>query len=425
MRQTTVTKIDVEPTHKEIEDFAHKALGDVGGALTAALVVIGDKLGLYKALAATAPLTPAELAKRTETTERYVREWLNAQAAGGYVPTTRRRPLHAPAGAGGRARRRGEPGLRARGLPGMTAAMRADEPKIADDFKTGDGLGWREHHPVPVRGHRALLPPRATSATWSPRGSRRSTASQAKLERGAKVADVGCGLGASTIIMAKAFPNSTFVGFDYHAGVDRARARARRGRRRRRSRHASRSRAPKTSRARLRSGRALRLPARHGRSGRRRQARAPGARARRHVDDRRAVRRRPRRGEPQPGRPRLLLGVDAALHAGLARARSAWRSAHRPARRGCATSSSQGGFSASGARPRRRSTSCSKRVRDRHPETNEENDDETLAPHDPARRVCRRAARLVGDAAPRQRHPAAGGSGRPRPGRRLPPRIWC
>ena len=103
----------------KLEEFVHKALGDIGSALTASLVVIGDKLGLYRAMAGAGPLTPAELAKRTGTHERSVREWLAAQAAAGYVDyDAATRPLHAAGRARRRADRRGEPGLRARRLPG-------------------------------------------------------------------------------------------------------------------------------------------------------------------------------------------------------------------------------------------------------------------------------------------------------------------
>jgi SAM-dependent methyltransferase len=210
----------------KLEAFVGKALGDLGSALTAALVVIGDKLGLYRAMAAAGPLTPAELAARTGTAERCVREWLAAQAASDYVaydPATDRYTLppeqavaltdeHSPACVLG-------------GFQGMTAAMRA-EPKVTEAFRTGRGVGWHEHDPSLFEGTERFFRPGYEAhlvSAWIPA----LDGVQAKLERGARVADVGCGYGASTIIMARAFPRSTFVGFDYHpASVERARKRA-------------------------------------------------------------------------------------------------------------------------------------------------------------------------------------------------------
>ncbi len=187
-----------------VQDFAMRAMGDIGAALTASLVVIGDKLGLYRAMTA-GPATPAELAKRTETSERYVREWLNGQAAAGYVeydPATGRYTL--PEANAVCLADDESPACVLGGFQGMTAAMRA-APRIAEAFRSGEGVGWHEHDPAALDGVRE------------------------KLERGARVADVGCGHGASTIIMGKAFPRSTFVGFDYHQpSIDAARERARR-----------------------------------------------------------------------------------------------------------------------------------------------------------------------------------------------------
>ena len=166
--------------------------------------------------------------------------------------------------------------------------------------------------------------------------------------------------------MAQAFPNSTFVGSDYHAGLDRDGARA--GRRRPASATACASstrRPPSYPGHGLRPRHDVRLPARHGRSGRRGTPRPRDARRRRHLDDRRADGRRPRRGQPQPGRPRVLRLLDVPVHARRrCRRRSGWRSAPRRARRGSATWSPAGGFTASAARPRRPSTWCSKPGRD-------------------------------------------------------------
>ena len=210
----------------KLNDFVGKALGDLGGAVTAALVVIGDKLGLYRAMAGAGPLTPAELAERTGTTERYVREWLSAQAAAGYVdydPATRRFSLGAEQA---EALTNDEsPACVVGGFQAMLAATRA-EPKLLDAFRNGGGVGWHEHDPDLFRGTERFFRPGYNAnlvSSWIPA----LDGVQAKLEAGARVADVGCGLGASTIILARAFPRSTFTGFDYHpASIKAARQRA-------------------------------------------------------------------------------------------------------------------------------------------------------------------------------------------------------
>jgi 2-polyprenyl-3-methyl-5-hydroxy-6-metoxy-1,4-benzoquinol methylase len=211
---------------KKLEEFMGRAVGDIGSGISAALVMIGDKLGLYKALAA-GPATPAELAARTETTERYVREWLNNQAAGGYVTydagtrTYALTPEQAMALAD-----ETSPAF----LPGafqvVAAAMRA-EPRISNAFRTGAGLDWTEQDPILFDGTERFFRPGYVAnltTAWIPA----LEGVQAKLERGATVADVGCGHGASTIVMARAYPRSRFVGFDYHAAsIETARRRAR------------------------------------------------------------------------------------------------------------------------------------------------------------------------------------------------------
>jgi len=207
----------------KLMEFVGKAFGDMGAALTAGLVVIGDKLGLYKALAAHGPMTSVELAERTGTAERYVREWLSAQAAAGYIEYD---------AAAGRFRMSAEqaealtneasPACVLGGFQGMTAALRA-APKITEGFRTGRGVGWHEHDPDLFEGTRRFFQPGYTAnlvPNWLPA----LDGVIAKLEAGARVADVGCGLGASTMLMAQAFPHSQFVGFDYHApSIERAR----------------------------------------------------------------------------------------------------------------------------------------------------------------------------------------------------------
>jgi SAM-dependent methyltransferase len=206
--------------------FVQKALGDLGATLHAALVVIGDKLGLYKAMADAGPVTSSELAKCAGASERYVREWLAANAASGYInyDAASGRFSLSPEQAFALAEE-GSPAF----LPGAfqlaVAALRA-EPKIAEAFGTGHGVGWHEHDPALFQGvERFFRPSYAANliSGWIPS----LDGVEAKLRKGARVADVGCGHGASTILMAQAYPRSSFTGFDYHgASIEKARAAA-------------------------------------------------------------------------------------------------------------------------------------------------------------------------------------------------------
>src|SRR4051812_31792433 len=201
----------------KLNQFVFRAVEEVGATLNAALVVIGDKLGLYRQLAESGPTTAVELAARTATAERYVREWLNAQAAGGYVeydPAGERYSL-APEQAVALT----DPQSPAY-LPGFFQTALGsviDSPKILEAARTGAGVGWHEHvHDVHEGCERFFRPGYNANLveTWLPA----LEGVVEKLERGARVADVGCGHGASTILMAQAFPNSSFSGFDYHDG---------------------------------------------------------------------------------------------------------------------------------------------------------------------------------------------------------------
>jgi SAM-dependent methyltransferase len=211
----------------KLQELIGKMLGDVGAAMGTALVLLGDKFGLYKTLAAAGPLTPAELASKTGTVERYVREWASAQAAAGYInyDTNSGRFSMSPEQALVLADEGGPAFFP--GIYEIVAATVRDEPKVAAAFRNGGGVGWHEHDACLFRGTERFFRPGYAMhlvSEWIPalEGVRE------KLERGARVADVGCGHGASVILMAKAFPKSRFFGFDYHQpSIDRARELAR------------------------------------------------------------------------------------------------------------------------------------------------------------------------------------------------------
>jgi 2-polyprenyl-3-methyl-5-hydroxy-6-metoxy-1,4-benzoquinol methylase len=197
----------------QLDAFMGKAVMDMGAALHAALIVVGDKLGLYKAMAGAGPLTSAELAQKTKTSERYVREWLHANAASGYVtydPATKRFELPPEQAFA----------LTVMDLPGafhIISSCFKDEPKITQAFRTGEGVGWHEHDANLFFGTERFFRPNYESnliSTWIPA----LEGVAGKLANGATVADVGCGHGASTMLMAKAFAKSRFCGFDYHSG---------------------------------------------------------------------------------------------------------------------------------------------------------------------------------------------------------------
>jgi SAM-dependent methyltransferase len=199
----------------KLHEFVMRAVGEMGAAMNAALILIGDKLGLYKAMSGAGPMTSAELAAKTGTAERYVREWLAAQAAGGFVlydAATARYTL--PPEQALALADETSPVF----LPGffeIVAACLKDEPKITEAFRTGKGVGWHEHDHGLFAGTERFFRPNYRAhliAEWIPALGD----TESKLKAGARVADVGCGLGTSTILMAQAYPKSTFVGSDYH-----------------------------------------------------------------------------------------------------------------------------------------------------------------------------------------------------------------
>jgi 2-polyprenyl-3-methyl-5-hydroxy-6-metoxy-1,4-benzoquinol methylase len=205
----------VQPDGEKLMQFVFRAVDEVGATLNAALVVIGDKLGLYRALADGGPQSPAELARSTETSERYVREWLNAQAAGDFVdydPDSGRYSLEPEQAVA--LTDSNSPAY----LPGLfqiALGSVIDSPAILDRVRTGDGFGWHEHvHDVHEGCERFFRPGYNAHlvAEWLPA----LDGVVDKLRDGAVVADVGCGHGSSTVLMAQAFPRSRFVGSDYH-----------------------------------------------------------------------------------------------------------------------------------------------------------------------------------------------------------------
>lgn len=209
----------------KLEPLLGTMVNDIGAAANAALVLTGDKLGLYRALAE-GPLTPAQLAGKTGTHERYVREWLGAQAASGYVS------CDAAAGTFWLSPEQeavfaddDSPVLMTGGFFSL-AAVFADEPKLTEAFKSGQGLGWGDRCNCLFCGVERFFRPGYKGhlvSEWLPA----LDGVVARLERGARVADVGCGHGASTMIMAKAFPNSEFIGYDFHdASIRHARQHA-------------------------------------------------------------------------------------------------------------------------------------------------------------------------------------------------------
>lgn len=211
----------------KLDAFMGRFVGDLGAVMHAATVVVGDQLGLYKALAE-GPATAPELARRTGTDPRYLREWLSAQAASGYVQYDAAGDVFSMSEEQSLAlAQEGSPAF----VPGAfqigVAQFRAI-PKMAQAMRTGLGLGWHEHDTSLFHGTERFFRPGYAAnlvSQWLPA----LEGGDARLKAGAKVADVGCGHGASTIIMAHAYPASSFVGFDYHAAsIDHARESARR-----------------------------------------------------------------------------------------------------------------------------------------------------------------------------------------------------
>jgi 2-polyprenyl-3-methyl-5-hydroxy-6-metoxy-1,4-benzoquinol methylase len=207
----------------ELEQLIGKVIGDLGGAANAVLVIIGDRLGLYRALAEIGPATSHELARKTGTHERYIREWLAAQAASSYV---RYDPA---AGRFSMSREQamlfadeGSPVYMAGGFFAAASVIN-DEWQLAEAFRTGRGIDWGDHHGCLFCGTEKFFRPSYAGnlvQSWIPSLG----GMHERLQAGGTVADLGCGHGCSTVVMARAYPASTFVGFDSHApSVEHAR----------------------------------------------------------------------------------------------------------------------------------------------------------------------------------------------------------
>lgn len=216
---TTQMQID----EAKVEQFLGQVVSDVGAAASGLLVYVGDQLGLYTALATAGPLTPEELATKTGTNERLVREWLSNQAAGGYVTyepadgTFTLPPEHALVLA------YDDTPVAAAGVFQILVAAYRSADKATEAFRTGSGLGWEDHHPELFEGVARFLRPLYEThlvSEWIPA----LDGVEENLRRGARVADIACGHGLSTIILAKAYPASSLVGSDFHRpSIERAR----------------------------------------------------------------------------------------------------------------------------------------------------------------------------------------------------------
>jgi ubiquinone/menaquinone biosynthesis C-methylase UbiE len=212
----------------KLNEFIGKAVSEWGAAYGVLLTFVGDKLGLFKAMAgAGGALTPEELARKTGTNPRIIKEWLAAQAAGGFV-------TYNPAAGTYRLPEEQAFALTDENSPAYIAGeyqvimgLFKDEEKIIEAFRTGKGLGWGDHHPYLFEGTERFFKPSYIAnltTSWIPA----LDGVENKLKNGgAKIADVGCGHGVSTILIAKAYPNSKIIGFDYHRpSIERARKEA-------------------------------------------------------------------------------------------------------------------------------------------------------------------------------------------------------
>src|SRR5256714_3018945 len=201
--------------HDKLMAFLGQVIGELGATVNAGLIVIGDRLGLYRAMANAGPISSAELAEKTGPSERYVREWLNAQAAGGYVTyDAASQRFELPAEQAMALADENSPAFVGGAFELATATLKA-VPQIEESYRSGAGFGWHEHDLGVSTGCERFFRPGYNAnlvSTWIPA----LTGVEEKLRVGARIADVGCGLGASSRLMAEAYPRSRITGFDYH-----------------------------------------------------------------------------------------------------------------------------------------------------------------------------------------------------------------
>jgi len=211
----------------KLNAFIGRFVSDLGAAVHTGMVVIGEKLGLYKALAS-GPMTSAELAAKTSTDERYLREWLSSQAAGGYITYDAKTDKFSLTEEQAFTLAKEDSPAYLPGAFELALGSLAAVPRIAESFRSGAGMGWHEHEDGVFHGCEKFFRPGYAAnlvSTWIPS----LHGVKEKLEAGGRVADVGCGKGASTLLMAKAFPKSKFFGFDYHdKSIEAARETAKR-----------------------------------------------------------------------------------------------------------------------------------------------------------------------------------------------------
>jgi SAM-dependent methyltransferase len=203
--------------NEKLNEFLGRFVNDLGASAHTGMVVIGEKLGLYKTLAAGGPMTHAELANKTKTDERYVREWLSSQAAGGYVMYDEKADKFYLSDEQAFALANEDSPAYIPGAFEIALGSLMAVPRLTKAFRTGEGMGWHEHDEHVFHGCEKFFRPGYAAnlvTSWLPS----LDGMMARLEAGARVADVGCGHGASTLLMAKAFPKSKFFGFDYHDG---------------------------------------------------------------------------------------------------------------------------------------------------------------------------------------------------------------
>jgi len=205
------TRIDQE----KLNEFVTKAVGDMGSSFGAIMVILGQKLGLYKSLYEYGPSTSVELANKTKTSERYVREWLASQAAAGYITYDKIEKKFSISNENASVLADENSPAYIMGGYQILRSIFNDIDKFIEIYRTGRGLRWGEHHHDLYEGTAKFFKPNYLSnliQSWIPS----LQGVEDKLVKGAKVADIGCGHGISTAIMAKAFPNSQFYGFDSH-----------------------------------------------------------------------------------------------------------------------------------------------------------------------------------------------------------------